>query len=47
MAGEGVDVQRHVARPHLLVRNRIIPLMGRPNTDSTPKKLITLQRNQL
>jgi len=28
-------------------RNRIIPLMRRPNTDSTPKKFITLPRNQL
>ena len=25
-------------------RNRIIPLMRRPNTDSTPKKTVTLQR---
>ena len=28
-------------------RNRIIPLMRRPNTDSTPKKPVTIQRNQL
>ena len=28
-------------------RNRIIPLMRRPNTDSTPKKPVTLPRNQL
>jgi len=28
-------------------RNRIIPLMRRPNTDSTPNKPITLPRNQL
>jgi len=28
-------------------RNRIIPLMRRPNTDSTPNKPVTLQRNQL
>ena len=27
--------------------NRIIPLMWRPNTDSTPNKSITLLRNQL
>jgi hypothetical protein len=45
-AGAGLDVQRHVARPHLL-RNRIMPFMRRPNTDSTPNKPITLPRNQL
>jgi hypothetical protein len=28
-------------------RNRIIPLMRRPNTDSTPNKPFTLARNQL
>jgi hypothetical protein len=28
-------------------RNRIIPLMRRPNTDSTPNKPVTLPRNQL
>ena len=28
-------------------RNSIIPLMRRPNTDSTPKKPVTLPRNQL
>src|SRR5215470_4323894 len=28
-------------------RNRIIPLMRRPNTDSTPKKTVTLPRNPL
>jgi len=28
-------------------RNRIIPLMRRPNTDSTPNKPVTLTRNQL
>ena len=28
-------------------RNRIIPLMPRPNTDSTPNKPVTLPRNQL
>jgi len=28
-------------------RNHIIPLMRRPNTDSTPKKPVTLLRNQL
>ena len=28
-------------------RNRIIPLMRRPNTDNTPKKPVTLPRNQL
>ena len=28
-------------------RNRIIPLMRRPNTDSTPKKPVTSPRNQL
>jgi len=28
-------------------RNRIIPLMGRPNIDSTPNKPVTLPRNQL
>ena len=33
MAGAGVDVQRDVARPHL-----IIPLLRRPNTNSTPNK---------
>jgi len=27
-------------------RNRIIPLMRRPNTDSTPKKRVTLPHNQ-
>jgi hypothetical protein len=27
-------------------RNRIIPLMRRPNTDSTPKKPVTLPRKQ-
>jgi hypothetical protein len=27
--------------------NRIIPLMRRPNTDSTPNKPVTLPRNQL
>jgi len=30
-----------------LGRNRIIPLMRQLNTDSTPKKPVTLQRNQL
>jgi hypothetical protein len=29
------------------VRNRIIPLMRRPNTDSTPNKPVTLPRNQV
>jgi len=28
-------------------RNRIIPFMRLPNTDSTPKKPVTLPRNQL
>jgi hypothetical protein len=28
-------------------RNRIIPLMRQPNTDSTPNKPVTLPRNQL
>jgi len=28
-------------------RNRIIPLMRRPNTDSTPNKPVTLPRYQL
>jgi hypothetical protein len=28
-------------------RIRIIPLMRRPNTDSTPNKPVTLPRNQL
>jgi hypothetical protein len=28
-------------------RNRIIPLMRRPNTDSRPNKPVTLPRNQL
>ena len=28
-------------------RSRIIPLMRRPNTDSTPYKPVTLPRNQL
>ena len=28
-------------------RNRIIPLMRRPNTDSAPNKPVTLPRNQL
>ena len=28
-------------------RNRIIPLMRRPNADSTPNKPVTLPRNQL
>jgi len=28
-------------------RNRIIPLMRRPNTNSTPNKPVTLPRNQL
>jgi hypothetical protein len=28
-------------------RNRIIPLMRRPNTDSAPNMLVTLPRNQL
>jgi hypothetical protein len=28
-------------------RNSIIPLMRRPNNDSTPKKPVTLPRNQL
>ena len=28
-------------------RNRIIPLMRRPNTDSIPNKPVTLLRNQL
>ena len=28
-------------------RNRVIPLMRRPNTDSTPNKPATLRRNQL
>jgi hypothetical protein len=28
-------------------RNRITPLMRRPNTDSTPNKTVTLPRNQL
>jgi len=28
-------------------RNRIIPLMRRPNTDGTPNKPVTLPRNQL
>jgi len=28
-------------------RNRIIPLIRRPNTDSTPNKPLTLPRNQL
>jgi hypothetical protein len=28
-------------------RNRVIPFMRRPNTDSTPKKPVTLPRNEL
>jgi hypothetical protein len=43
----GVDVQRDTLHVHTCFgRNRNIPLMRRPNTDSTPKKPITLQRNQ-
>jgi hypothetical protein len=37
----------HVARPGCSGRNRIIPLMRRPNTDSAPNMPVTLPRNQL
>jgi len=41
---------RHNVMLHVHIcsgRNRIIPLMRRPNTDSTPNRSVTLPRNQL
>ena len=43
-----MDVQRVTLHVHICSgRNRIVPLMRRPNTDSTPTKPVTLPRNQL
>jgi len=43
--GAGVDVQRDTLHVHTCSgRNSIIPLMRRPNTDSTPNKPVTLPR---